>query len=81
MDRRANREARRYCLFGKSRAAFAWLQEIHPVKCQTLGLVQGLNNDTPNGSSSVTLRVTSVIPSSSALAAIRPLANDVVRPD
>lgn len=51
------------------------------MKCQTLGLVQGLNNDTPNGSSSVTLRVTSVIPSSSALAAIRPSANDVGRPD
>ena len=51
------------------------------MKCQTLGLVQGLNNDTPNGSKSVTWRVSSVIPSSSALAAIRPSANDVGRPD
>lgn len=66
---------------GNGRAALPRLRGIHIVKCQTPERVQGLNNDTPNGSKSVLFRVTSVIPHSSAVAAIRPSANDVGRPD
>jgi len=43
--------------------------------------VHGLRSETPKGSKSVTLRVTSVSPRSSAVAAINPSANDPERPD